>query len=284
MNVVVPSLASGAYFAGFDEAVSRMVPIDRLMAERDALRARYLSAKPYPHLVLDGWFDEAILDRITAEFPSGPRRDWISYDTVNEIKQTSRGTTGLPAFTQAFFQQACSEPFLEALRRITGHDDLVMDPLQHGGGLHESFRGGWLNVHADWTQHPTLPLVRRLNMIVYLNRDWDPAWGGALELWDPATRTCGARVEPLFNRAVIFPTTEETLHGFPDPIACPPDRSRRSISLFYWSPDTAALKGGTPITFLPGRRQTRAKALLRSFVPPIAFAARDALARRLRGG
>lgn len=269
--------------AGFDETVARMMPLARLNRERDEIRARYLAAKPYPHVVLDGYFDEAVLERMSSEFPNRGKRDWVSYDTVNEIKQTSRGVVGLSPYAQAFLWQACSEPFLGFLRHITGLQDLTLDPLFHGGGLHESFRGGWLNVHADWTKHPVLPLARRLNMIVYLNRDWDPSWGGALELWAPGAKAAGASVEPLFNRAVIFPTTEETLHGFPTPMTCPDDRSRKSISLFYWSPDPEALKTAQYITFLPGERRTRTRALLRSFVPPVAFTARDAIKNALRG-
>jgi 2OG-Fe(II) oxygenase superfamily len=227
MNQISPIRPVGpASDDGFDEAVARMAPIDRLMADKDALRARYLAAKPFPHLVIDNVFDPAVLDRVAAEFPARGGRDWLSYDTANEIKQTSRGAIDLPAFSQTFLWQMCAPPMMRFLREVTGHADLCVDPLFHGGGMHESFRGGWLNMHADWTQHPVLPLTRRLNLIVYLNRDWDPAWGGALELKNPVDDGIVAKVEPVFNRAVIFPTTAETLHGFPDPMACPADRSR----------------------------------------------------------
>jgi Rps23 Pro-64 3,4-dihydroxylase Tpa1-like proline 4-hydroxylase len=273
----------GGFAAGFDAAVARMAPAARLLAEKDALRARYRAAVPFPHLVLDGFFDPDVLDRVAAEFPGRGGRDWLSYDTANEVKQTSRGAADLPAFSQAFLWRMCAPPMLRALREVTGQDDLCADPLFHGGGLHESLRGGWLNLHADWTRHPVLPLTRRLNLIVYLNRGWDPAWGGALELRNPGGGGPVAKVEPLFNRAVLFPTTAETLHGFPDPIRCPADRSRRSVSLFYWSPDPEAIKAGAPIAFLPGTRQTRMRAFARSLVPPAAFAARDRLKALLRG-
>jgi len=274
--------AGGGLGEGFDGAIARMAPIGRLLAEEDELRARYLAAEPYPHLVLDNYFDPDVLDRVASEFPGRGGRDWLSYDTANEVKRTSRGALDLPAFSQAFLWRVCAPPMMRFLREATGHADLCVDPLFHGGGMHESFRGGWLNMHADWTRHPVLPLTRRLNLIVYLNRDWDPAWGGALELKSPGGGGAVAKVEPLFNRAVVFPTTPETLHGFPDPIGCPGDRSRKSVSWFYWSPDPDAIKGGAPITFLPGNRTTRARALLRSLVPPAAFAARDAARDGLR--
>jgi hypothetical protein len=121
--------------ASFDQAVARLLPLDRMQRERDSLRAAYAAAKPYPHIVVDGFFDEAVLDRIVTEFPKHDGRDWISWDTRNELKQTSRGIGGLSPFTQLFFMQLCSEPFLEHIRYITGFPDLVLDPLFHGGRL-----------------------------------------------------------------------------------------------------------------------------------------------------
>ena len=266
----------------FDAVVERMIPVDRLMAAKDKLRDEFRAGKPYPHVVIDDFFDPDVLERVMGDFPSQSGRDWIKYDTENEIKQTSRGIADLSAFTQTFFMQICAEPMMGFLRYVTDHHDLVPDPMFHGGGLHETFRGGWLNVHVDWTQHPVLPLARRLNLIIYLNRDWDTAWGGALDLCDSVTKKAGASVAPIFNRAVIFETNDHTLHGFPDPITCPVDHSRKSISLFYWSPDPEAIKKSSFITFLPGKKHTRMKALARSFVPPVTYVARDKLAALVR--
>lgn len=284
MSAAIQGVGAGTALSGFEDEVAAMVPFSRLVADRAAIAARYRAASPYPHAVLDGLFDPRVLDRVAADFPAATPPGWVQYDTANEIKRTSRGLIGVPAYANAFLWQLCSEPFLEWLRAVTGIEDLVADPMFHGGGLHESFRGGWLNIHADWTQHPHLPLVRRLNLIVYLTRDWREEWGGALELWSPGAAAAGARLAPLFNRAVIFPTTAETLHGFPDPLRCPPGISRRSASVFYWSPDPDAVKRGVPITFLPGHRSTRLKAFARSLVPPIAFRLRDALRAAARGG
>lgn len=82
--------------------------------------------------------------------------------------------------------------------------------------------------------HPQMPLNRVLNLIVYLNHDWDPAWGGNLELWE---RDSGpvVDIEPLFNRALLFVTTADALHGHPTRLECPPDRSRMSMSVYYWT-------------------------------------------------
>jgi len=266
----------------FDGIAGRMLPIERLEREKGRLLETYMAAKPYPHLVVDGLWDSEVLTRIISEFPRKSQRDWVSYETTHELKQTSRGLFGLSPFTQLFMMEVCSPRFLRVLGEITGHQDLVADPLFHGGGLHESFRGGWLNLHTDWRQHPMLPLARRLNMIIYLNKDWDPAWGGAIELWNPGATEAGAKTDCLFNRTLIFPTTDTSLHGFPGPIACPENVTRKSISLFYWTMDESAVKTAQNINFLPGKKETQMKALLRSFVPPILFKAKGKLNQALK--
>ena len=270
-----------AQVESFDNIVGCMLPLERLELEKDQLRTQYEVAKPYPHLVIDGLWDPKVLDRIIAEFPQKGRRDWVQYDTTHELKQTSRGLFGLSPFTQLFLMEVCSPRFLELLGEVTGHQDLVADPLFHGGGLHESFRGGWLNLHTDWRQHPILPLARRLNMIIYLNWDWDPAWGGGVELWSPGDTKAGAKADCLFNRTLIFPTTDTSLHGFPGPLTCPENRSRRSICLFYWTMDQSAVKTAQNINFLPGKTQTRTKAFIRSLIPPLVLETGSALMRAL---
>ncbi len=267
-----------------EEVALRMLPLERLDREMDTLRQTFEAAKPFPHLTLDGFFDAEILDQVDAEFPEAGNRDWITWDNENEIKQTSRGLMDLGPMTQLLLLQLNSAPFLARIEEITGIKGLVWDPLFHGAGLHESHRGGWLNIHADWTGHPTLPMIRRLNLIIYLNKNWEKDWKGALTLQDPEGAHADVDVEPVFNRAVLFPTTEHTLHGFPDPLQCPANRSRRSISVYYWSADPDEVRKATYIRFLPGNGSTRTKALLRSFIPPALLRPKETLNRLRRKG
>lgn len=267
----------------FTDAVENMIPWDRLEAGKAAWRQQYDAGQPFSHVVIDGLWDEWVLDRIVSEFPKKGKRDWIEYDTENELKQTSRGLYGLRPFTQLFLLQVCNPRFLNWVSDVTGIPGVIPDPLYHGGGLHESQTGGHLNVHADWTKHPVLPLARSCNMIIYLNRDWRDDWGGDLGLYDPLTKKCGATVAPLYNRTVIFPTRPDTLHGFPSPISCPQDRTRQSVSLFYWHRDAEAVKSADNINFLPGRQYTKTRAFLRSCTPPILFTVRDELKGLIKG-
>jgi hypothetical protein len=218
-----------------ESAFSTICPSARLKAECERLRSDYEHAKPYPHVVIDGLYDTAVLEHIRTAFPTPRDRDWIIWNTANEHKATSRGARGVSAFTQLFLQLHQTADYIDALERITGIEGLLPDPLFHGAGLQDAFRGGFLDIHADYTRHPVLPLKRRVNVLIYLNRDWNRDWGGDIELWDHDTRQCGASYAPLFNRTLIFPTTAEALHGHPVPLTCPPDCSRKLISIYYWS-------------------------------------------------
>src|SRR5436853_168670 len=109
---LIPSLEKSS-IPGFDDVTSRMVPVARLTAMQDKIRRDYLAAKPYPHAIMDGFFDEEILDRISSEFPSRTQREWLHWDNKNENKHTSRGAVGLPAFTQTFLWQMFSTPLLK---------------------------------------------------------------------------------------------------------------------------------------------------------------------------
>ncbi|MGL5806357.1 MAG: 2OG-Fe(II) oxygenase [Xenococcaceae cyanobacterium] len=221
--------------------------IARLRNNSESFQKDYSSPQPYSHLAIEDLFAPEILDRVVAEFPQADNRDWIGWDTIHELKATSRGIAGLSMFTQLFCLWLNSAEFINEIKKITGIDDLVPDPLFFGAGLHEMYRDGWLDVHADYTKHPTLPLIRRVNLLIYLNRDWNADWGGDLELWHHSDRANRVSYAPNFNRSLIFPTTSETLHGVPNRLSCPPECSRKLISIYYWSPASSLVKAGTPI-------------------------------------
>lgn len=129
-----------------------------------------------------------------------------------------------------------SEPFLVFLQELTSiKESLIGDPYLIGGGLHEIKRGGLLKVHADFNKHTLTGLDRRLNVLVYLNKDWKEEYGGHFELWDKDMQRSAKKILPAFNTLAMFSTTDFSYHGHPDPLNCPPDRSRRSVALYYYS-------------------------------------------------
>jgi Rps23 Pro-64 3,4-dihydroxylase Tpa1-like proline 4-hydroxylase len=128
-----------------------------------------------------------------------------------------------------------SEPMARFLEALTGHRDLQPDDEAIGGGFHEMVQGGHLSIHADFSKHPKRRLARRINLLLYLQPDWDETWGGELELWHPDLRGLAARIVPHFNRAVIFDTTATSFHGHPQPLTCPPNQSRKSLALYFYN-------------------------------------------------
>lgn len=207
-----------------------------LQAIATAQRQSYRSANPYPHIVLHDVFDDSFLTAILEEFPDLSTKDTVSKNTPTEIKFGSKGERFFGPKTKSFLNFLNSEPFLEFLQTLTGIEEkLIPDPYFKGGGQHEIKKGGLLKIHADFNKHPDLHLDRRINVLIYLNKDWEEDFGGHFELWSADMKSCEKQILPTFNTMAIFSTTDFSFHGHPDPLTCPENRSRKSIALYYYS-------------------------------------------------
>lgn len=196
----------------------------------------YKSAKPFSHIVLDNFFKENILNEIINDFPSNLDVVGNQFNNVAEKKLSLNEPTKMSSKTNNFINYLNSQPFLEFLQELTSiKEKLIPDPYLIGGGLHELRNEGYLNIHADFNLHPFTKLDRRLNVLIYLNKDWLIEYGGSLELWDRDMKNCIKQVNPIFNRMVIFSTTDTSYHGNPQKINCPTNTSRKSIALYYYS-------------------------------------------------
>lgn len=223
-----------------------MAPV-KLNYDPRPLRERYLGGDPFPHIVLDGLFDETDLDRVLAEFPSPEQMRWRRFESPLEKKLGYYHEDSLisPA-VRAFLDAMNGFEMLLWLEALTGMDGLIPDPYFGGGGLHQIEPGGFLKIHADFNVHPKLKLDRRANMLIYLNRDWREEWGGHLELWNESMTDCRKRIAPLFNRTVIFSTTDTSYHGHPHPLAAPAGVTRKSVSLYYYTAGRPAMEQSRP--------------------------------------
>ena len=209
------------------------------------LSTQYHEAKPFPHIVIDKFLPETILDSVLDEF--NKNKNWW-YDKVKwtepyqvnkfywpyDIETANNMPNDLPTIS-ALVNYLNSPVMLKYLEELTGIDNLISDELLMGGGLHKITSGGKLAVHKDYNVHPMKKIYRRLNLLIYLNKDWKQEWEGNLELWDKDHTKLEVSVEPLFNRAVIFTISEESLHGHPVPLNTPENVSRNSIALYYFT-------------------------------------------------
>ena len=220
-------------------------------------RQAYAAAQPFPHIVLDGLFPDALLDGVLADFPRPDDPAWSRFENPLEKKLGNYARLDETSEAIRRLLAALNGPeMLAFLEALTGIDGLIPDPYFGGGALHQIVPGGFLKVHADFNWHPKLRLDRRLNVLIYLNRGWKPEYGGALELWDRAMGGPEKTILPDFNRTVVFSTTDTSFHGHPHPLACPPTMTRKSVSLYYYSngrPD--AEKSAPHDTLFPKTRQ-----------------------------
>lgn len=201
---------------------------------------------PFTHIVKDNFLDINLATQLSNEFLSFDNETWFFYNNPLEHKKTINNWYNFPPTTYSFFSYLNSSAFVNKLKQEFNIENLYPDPGLHGAGWHIHGRGGKLNVHLDYNLHPKLKLQRKLNLILYLTPDWKPEWGGNLEFWshDPLTnqpKTLEKTIDCLFNRAVIFDTTQNSWHGFAQEITCPPNIYRKSIAMYYLidpSPDT----------------------------------------------
>jgi Rps23 Pro-64 3,4-dihydroxylase Tpa1-like proline 4-hydroxylase len=205
----------------------------------------YQSATPFPYIVIDNFMDPSVLQRALDAFPGEAQFDFYKYDNPLEKKLAMDQVAKLPEALADILYAMNSAVFLRFLEGLTGIDGLIPDPYYRGGGIHQIVKGGKLDIHIDFNRHPKLHLERRLNALLYLNQNWKQEYGGDFELWsghrDASGRhvleSCEKKVQPLFNRFVVFSTSEDSYHGHPDPLNCPEGWTRKSIATYYYSVD-----------------------------------------------
>jgi 2OG-Fe(II) oxygenase superfamily len=224
-----------------DTLPSGLFPYARWQAVLPELKRRYSQQQPFAHAHLVDFFGADVAAQIAADFPDVTSQEWVHWKHYNENKLGLTKRALFPPYIGRVVDELNAPAFVAWLSQLTGIDSLVADPGLDGGGLHQSGPGGFLNIHTDFTTHHHHPnWRRRVNLIVYLNKEWDEAWGGAIELWDRDMRGCVVRIPPLFNHAVIFNTDQPSYHGFPEPLRCPVGVTRRSLALYYYTVEKTA--------------------------------------------
>ena len=224
---------------------SSAIDYRRLEASLPEMREAYQRAQPFPHIVLDDFLPLAQVRLLNEQFPEDEAKRKTGVDHTPVLLEDgqeaqlgkqwwSRETlVGLP-FRRLYWELNAGR-FVAWLEGLSGIGNLLVDPHLLGGGAHQVKPGGYLKVHADFNRHPDFGYDRRLNLLLYLNEDWPPEYGGNLELWSRDMERCVQSIAPLAGRCVIFSTTSTSFHGHPHPLACPPHRRRRSLTLYYYS-------------------------------------------------
>lgn len=233
-----------------------MLNWDQLDNNLDLYKEAFSTASPYRHVVIEDFLDPEVAIAVEAGFDvalahknhEAPK----AHKNVFHKTGTPKWDTMTPPQVDAL-EAVNSRRFTAYLEKLTGVETVHADPELRGGGLHSSIRGGFLNVHTDFNFHPTTGLHRRLNLIVYVNQEWQEDWGGALELWDKTVTKCEGKYYPKFNRAILFETSEISFHGHPEPMTSPEGVTRKSVALYYYSewPDGLEQRAKTNYVLTP---------------------------------
>jgi 2OG-Fe(II) oxygenase superfamily len=242
--------------------------------------AEYVNGDPFPNIYFDNFFVPERLKEVLEEFPDLTQKADIKFNDPNQVKLASKGEYRFGPKTREFMHYLNSQPFLEFLSTLTGIENLIPDPFFDGGGCHQIQPGGMLKIHADFNKHPRTKLDRRLNVLIYLNEDWHEEYGGHFELWDKEMKESRKKILPLFNRMAMFSTTSDSYHGHPNALTCPPDRTRKSMALYYYTngrPEEEIVGGVGEHTTIFKHRKTDTKSRLttslkeavRLITPPI---------------
>lgn len=241
----------------------RLFPCHRWTSQLSRLAQRYQQARPYPHIHLMDFLESEAASSAANEFPGSSSDAWIQYKHFNENKAGLVKRELFPDVLGRIVDELNGPEFLEWLSKLTGIPNLVADPTLEGGGLHQSARGGFLNLHTDFTMHHHKKnWKRRINLILYLNPQWKCEWGGAIELWDQQMRQCCTSVPPLLNHAVIFSTVDHSYHGFPEKLRCPEGVSRKSVALYYYTIESDSTIAGQSTNYQARPTDGKAKSAL----------------------
>ena len=207
------------------------------------IKTQYATAYPYPHTVIDNFMNEQFLNRAVNQleyvdwgYDDGDGDDLDSHQVKKLYSPHKVGMwDNMPEHVTNLLNFLNSKEVLNYLEELTGIPDLIADPELYGGGVHRILSGGKLSVHADYNFHPLTKLHRRVNLLLYLNKDWKEEWGGDLQLWNKDMSLCVKKILPIFNRAVIFNITSDAYHGHPGPLKSPEGIDRLSFALYYFT-------------------------------------------------
>jgi Rps23 Pro-64 3,4-dihydroxylase Tpa1-like proline 4-hydroxylase len=232
---------------------------------RELLREQYRSARPFPFVKIENFLDPAFAEQVSQSYPSFEQAldRGLTFKTVNERKKVQLTDSSLfPSPVARLNDAISSTKLLSDLSFITGIPALLADAELVGGGMHITGPGGRLDVHIDFNYMEDRKLHRRINLLLYLNPTWNEGWGGDIQLWDKDVKHCEASFAPVFNRCVIFETSEVSYHGVV-PVSVSAPMPRQSFAAYYYTREAPSYwKGIAHSTIFKARPEEKVRGLI----------------------
>jgi hypothetical protein len=239
-----------------------MLNVKNIQSALESFRGAY----PFDHCVVDGFFEEEAARKLSDEFPGYESRDWYFYNNSIEHKKALNSWEKFPKATYQAFTLLQSPLITDLLQEALG-EEIYIDHGLNGGGWHIHGVGGNLNPHLDYSMHPKMDLERVLNIIIYLSCELRPEHGGHLGLWahDEVKNAPGKlvkEVEPRFNRAIIFNTTQNSWHGMSRKLDVSEGIYRKSLAIYYMRQPAEGVDRRGRALFAPREEQQGDEAVL----------------------
>jgi hypothetical protein len=197
----------------------------------------YSRAKPFSHIVLNNIWNDDVLDLARQEVENFSLWGGEKAFYGSRKKRFQSNFSDLPSQVKELFYYLNGSEFLKILEEITGEIGLISDPYLLGGGIHSTGSGGFLKLHSDFNWHQKMKIYRRLNVLIYLNKNWESEYGGELELAEKQQNgelKITKSVDPTFNTTVIFTTDDHSFHGQSVPLNTPEHIRRNSLAAYYY--------------------------------------------------
>ena len=214
-----------------------------------SIKTAYENGTPIEHIYIHNFFSNEELKSILEEWPSLDDTRWsslkrmVDYGVGNKLEISKLDLMG--PHTQQILLRLLSEPFIKSLEYLTGIKNLKSDIELYGGGLVYTPSGGFLKVHADFNYYDKIKMYRRINIIIYLNEEWEESWNGNLEFWSEDMQKVKS-YPPNLNTAILFHVHDKAFHGYPDTIKCPDTMGRKSINLYYYTTENDSFQDKNP--------------------------------------
>ncbi len=213
----------------------KYIDLDFLHDNADLFSQSFNAKEPFRYVYFDGILKPEAAELIHSQYPTPSQDTWNKTNYIQQRNKLQKSTFLSNSLFDEVFKELNSQKVRQWLEKVTGISNLEADNQLFGGGLHQSMNGAFLNVHVDFNIHPTTKYYRRLNLLIYLNKDWKEEYNGAVEFWDMEANQRLAMIYPLFNRCVIFETNEISFHGHPIPLNTPPGVTRKSLAVYYYT-------------------------------------------------
>lgn len=216
----------------------------------NTMTEKYNNAPYINHIYTSNLFNNEDTETILNEWPQITDKRWqsskkmINNNVGNKLEIATLENMGQN--TQTILKKLNSKEFINSLEKITGINNLKSDIDLYGGGLVYTPKGGFLKVHADFNYYDKIKMYRRLNLIIYMNKEWDTSWNGNIEFWNQDISEKLLSYPPNLNTFLLFRVHDTAYHGYPDSISCPDNMGRKSINIYYYTEENDTLQDKSP--------------------------------------